>query len=166
MHAIAPLAEFTGENPPIAQVRAQSPTGPGTAVLLADFGPSVDAKAKRLAQVRAERLAVSERTLVQAIDRWLDGAAWDGHRWTFGNFRVRLEEEGDALTLDGVTIVSRAPIHLHDLKPGTRTGVRLEARALAAVAVRGDAGWYDGKPRKVRDGVFCVWDGRQYVMGH
>lgn len=149
--------------PPPSLAPCLGTAAPETAVLPVQIGPSVDSRAQRMAQARAELQAVPEPTYVQAIDRWLDGGAWDGQRWMFGHCRVRLVEEGDALTLDGVAIASRNPIRLHDLAPGTRTGRRLEARALAAVAVRGDAGWYDGKPQRVRPGYSHVWDGRQLV---
>lgn len=156
---------FCRQNPPAAPTRALSPVHPATPVLAAKSAPSVDARTQHLVRTQAERRAVPERAYVQAIDAWLDGAEWAGRHWTFGSFRVHLVEEGDALTLDGVAIVSRSPIRLHDLAPGTRTGRRLEARSLAATAVRGDAGWYGGQPRRVREGVSCVWNGREYVHG-
>ena len=104
-------------------------------------------------QAKAELRRATERDYVQAIDRWLDGAPWEGGCWFFLSGRglaVRLAEDGDNLTQDGVAIVSRSPGRLRDLPTGTRTSRRLEAQALAAVAVRGDAGWYDCQPRKVR----------------
>jgi hypothetical protein len=101
---------------------------------------------------KAKTLNVPERTFVQAIDRWLDGAAWEGADWTMlsGRDPVRLQERDGVLVNEGVPIVARHPARLLDLPEGTRTVRPLEARALAAVAVRGDAGFYDAEPRKVR----------------
>lgn len=122
--------------------------------------------AERMRQAKADLRAVPERDLVQAIDRWLDGGPWEGRDWIFAPGRglaIRLLEDGDDLTVDGVAIVSRHPVRLRDIPEGSRTSRRQEARALAAVAVRGDAGWYDGKPRKKRDRAGLVWTGFAYV---
>lgn len=121
--------------------------------------------AARMRQLKAELRQVPERDYVQAIDRWLDGSPWAGARWFFTTGRglvVRLEEDGDDLTQEGVAIVSRRPIRLCDLPEGTRTSRRVEARALAAVAVRGDAGWYDGQPRRP-DRPRLFWNGQGYA---
>jgi hypothetical protein len=55
-------------------------------------------------------------------------------------------------------------MRLLDLPAGTRTSTRMEARALAAVAVRGDAGWYDRKARKLRDGAELTRNGVGHVQ--
>lgn len=104
-------------------------------------------------EAKASLRAVPEREHVQAIDRWLKGGPWEGAAWFFTSGRgmiVRLLEDGEDLTQDGVPIVSRSPVRLQDLGPGLRTSRRVEARALAAVAVRGDAGWYDDPRRPLR----------------
>ncbi len=125
------------------------------------------AHAQRMRDARANLRSATECDYVQAIDRWLDGGAWEGASRYFTTGRgliVRLMEEQDALAQDGVPIVTRSPIRLTNLPAGTRTSARLEAHALAAVAVRGDAGWYFGKPRKAREGVQLVWNGLGYVQ--
>lgn len=128
--------------------------GPSAAVLQSQKDPARASHAKRMRESRAELRSVPERDYVQAIDRWLDGGPWEGTNWFFTGGRglsIRLMKDGNDLAQDGVPIVSRDPIRLRDLPTGTRTSRRLEARALAAVAVRGDAGWYDGQRRKLRD---------------
>ncbi|MFI4965378.1 MAG: hypothetical protein ACHP9T_08440 [Caulobacterales bacterium] len=109
---------------------------------------------------------VTEREFVSAIDRWLDGEGWSCGDAAFRpchGINVRLVQDGHVLACEGVSVVSRLPPAICELPPGTRTSNRAEARGLAAVAVRGDAGWYDGKPRKVRLGVEVVWNGLTYV---
>lgn len=119
--------------------------------------------AERMRQAKADLIGVSERTYVQAIDHWLDGFPWGGARWVYRTgpgMTVRLVEEGDTLTQDGIPIVSRKPARLCGFPAGSRTSRRLEAHALAAVAVRGDAGFYDGQPRKLRAET-SLQDGRE-----
>lgn len=127
---------------------------PRTAVLQSPEGRDRASHAAKMREAKASHRSVTERDYVQAIDRWLDGGEWEGAAWFFSigrDLRVRLEECGPALALGGVPIVSRDPIGLCGLPAGTRTSARVEARALCAVAVRGDAGWYDGQPRKIHN---------------
>lgn len=88
---------------------------------------------------------VAEKDLVQAVARWLDGEPWP---YDFAAFRpyhginVRLRQCGDHLLEDGVPVLSRNPTVLRELPQGSHTTNRTEARALCAVAVRGDAWRY------------------------
>jgi len=144
------------ENGPQLPAATLAREAPSTAVLVSPGHLKTASRAERMRQAKAELRSVPERTFVQAIDRWLDGGPWEGAAWFFTSGRglvVRLTEDGDDLTDEGIPIVSRDPIRLCDLPKGTRTSRRSEARALAAVAVRGDAGWYDGEPRKLRVGA-------------
>lgn len=123
--------------------------------------------AARMREAKADLRAVSEAEYVQAIDRWLDGGLWAGANWYFTSGRglvLRLVERGNALTEDGVAIVTREPIRLCELPAGTRTSRRVEARALAAIAVRGDAGWYYGERRRP-DRPQLRWIAGDYVQG-
>lgn len=88
---------------------------------------------------------VTERDLVHAVADWLAGEAWscdDAAFRPYHGLNVKLREVGGMLTEDGVPILSRAPTYLHELPLGCRTTNRLEARALCAVAVRGDLAMY------------------------
>jgi hypothetical protein len=161
---VASAAYENGSEPVSATL---TPAAPSSAVSQSCGASERASLARRMREARAELRSATERDYVQAIDRWLDGGEWKGadrYLTTGRGLRVRLVEEGDSLALDGVPIVTRSPIRLPDLPAGTRTSARLEARALAAVAVRGDAGGYDGKPRKARKGVQLVWNGLSYVQ--
>lgn len=88
---------------------------------------------------------ITEKVLVQAIARWLEGEPWphdDAAFRPYHGLNVRLRQRGDQLEQEGVAIVSRNPAALCKLPEGTRTTNRWEAHALCAVAVRGDAGMY------------------------
>ena len=156
---IANGAPLAGQSTTTATCLAGEPTTPPPRRTRV---PGVDATGR-------PRRAVSERTFVQAIDRWLDGQPWEGEAWSFSKGRVHLTDTGDTLSQHGVAIVSRAPIRLHD-RPTSETAQGkpvaslLETRTLAAIAVRGDAGMYDGQPPKERAGVKLVWIGHTYVQ--
>jgi hypothetical protein len=81
----------------------------------------------------------TEREFIEAIGDWLAGGPWACHDAAFRPYHginVRLVEDGDDLACAGVAIVSRNPARLREMPSGTRTSNRIEAHALAAVAVR------------------------------
>jgi hypothetical protein len=165
--ALNEMSAASYENGPQPAAATVAHLDPSTASLLSPADLKKASQAQRMREAKANLRSATERDYVQTVDRWLDGGTWEGADRYFTTGRgltVRLMEDGDALTQDGVPIVSRNPVRLLDLPPGTRTSARWEARALAAVAVRGDAGWYDRKTRKVRDGVRLVWDGLNHVQ--
>jgi len=120
-----------------AAPRAGQPTPPVAAAMPAE------PRRKKPQPVPFRR--VREPEFVQAVDRWLAGGPWECASASFRPYHgvcVTLTERGDQLLEKGVPVLSRLPTVLHEFPPGTTTGNRLEARALCAVAVRGDAGMY------------------------
>lgn len=76
-----------------------------------------------------------------AIADWFAGKPWslEDAQWP-GNDRqsVRLHQQGEKLTLHGVTIATRGPPGVPDAEPGTNLPHFSDARAVARVALRGD----------------------------
>jgi hypothetical protein len=104
---------------------------------------------------KTTRQSASETDYIRLISRWLDGGPWEGVSRYYDaarGLRIKLEENGDALTQGGVAIITRNPTRLPDLSAGTRTSARLEARAVAAVSLRS------------RENCRLVWDGQQHVQ--
>jgi hypothetical protein len=111
---------------------------------VARLAPQTPAEARKNTPANTIR-RVREPEFVRAVDCWLAGGPWacaDAAFRPYHGINVRLTERGDSLLENGVPVVSRHPTVLNELPTRTRTSNRLEAHALAAVAVRGDAGMY------------------------
>lgn len=124
----------------------QVPAAPVPAVQARQKAPAIGTPAAGPKKPQPQTLPrITEKQLAQAVARWLEGEAWPYDHASFRPYHglnVRLREQGDQLVEDGVPVLSRNPTVLLELPEGCRTGDRLGAREVCAVAVRGHAGLY------------------------
>jgi hypothetical protein len=80
---------------------------------------------------KTTRQSASETDYIRLISRWLDGGPWEGVSRYYDaarGLRIKLEENGDALTQGGVAIITRNPTRLPDLSAGIQGARRPSTR--------------------------------------
>jgi hypothetical protein len=88
-----------------------------------------------------QRRRVSEADMGNAIADWFAGGPWslEDAQWArFDRAAIRLRQQGEKLTLHGITIATRNPPGVPEAEPGTNLPHFSDARAVARVALRGD----------------------------